>query len=251
MEKKTARLGALALGEGSAAVCAPVMGRSVGEIAACAAAAKEAGADMIELRIDSLAPCPDAELAAQAIAAAKAASGLPLLFTLRTVRDGGPGTGDAAAYEALLLAAVKANGCDGIDCELSVGEAAFSRIARAAHEESVCVFASAHEFGRLGDPARIARWYAQGEKLGADVCKAAVMADSGEEALAAALEMARAGGRLGVPHIAIVMGRHGVFTRVCCGVTGSCLTFASAGQASAPGQLDVKSVRQMLRWLGE
>lgn len=243
---KTVRVGDIVLGAGMPKICIPVMGKSVQEIARSAARAKEAGADLIELRIDSLCAMPEISSAIEACRAAKEASTLPLLFTLRTVRDGGPGAGDAAAYEDLLIRMAKSGACDAIDCELSVGDNAFFRIAAAAHAAGIPVVGSSHAFYVLDDFETAGTWLARQHALGADVVKAAVMVEGRIQALEAALCMARAGEALGVPVIAIAMGPAGVLTRAACECVGSCLTFGTAGQASAPGQMDARALSGVL-----
>lgn len=245
--KKTVRLGRLMLGRGMVKICVPVMGRTIEEIAEASSRAAEAAADLIELRIDSLSEMPDLLQAQDACRAVRErAKGIPILFTLRTKRDGGAGLPDAKAYETLLCGMAASGLCEAVDCELSVGDVAFARIVRAAHEAGTAVVGSSHEFGEIGDMHRAAQWLYAQEELGADICKAAVMAHSNTEALEAALAMARAGEKLGCPMIAIAMGPAGVITRIGGAVTGSCLSFGTAGEASAPGQIDARSLRTIL-----
>ncbi|MDY5349619.1 MAG: type I 3-dehydroquinate dehydratase [Candidatus Ventricola sp.] len=239
------RVGGVALGEGMPKICVPVMGKTPQEICGAAARARAAGADLIELRIDSLSPMPTVQEAGAACAAARE-SGLPLLFTLRTSRDGGSGAAEAAPYEALLTGMARSGLCDAIDCELSVGEAAFSRIVRAAHGAGVPVVGSSHAFHVLEDLETPARWLAQQAALDADVLKAAVMTSGRVQALEAAWRMARAGETLGRPYIAITMGSEGAVSRVGCEALGSCLTFGTAGGASAPGQIPAGTLRTAL-----
>ena len=243
--KKTVRLGRVTLGEGMPKICVPVMGCTVQDIRAAALRAAKAQADLLELRADSLGEMPDTGLAIEACRAAREAQ-LPLIFTLRTRRDGGAGSGDAAAYEALLCAVARAGVCEAVDCELSAGEACFARVVDAAHGADVKVIGSSHEFGEIGDMNRAADWLLRQAALGADVCKAAVMARTGVQALEAALVMARAGERIDAPIIAIAMGAAGVLTRVGGACTGSCLTFGTAGEASAPGQMDARTLRRVM-----
>ncbi len=249
-EKRRVRIGKTVLGAGMPKICIPVMGKTLEEIAQGAQRAKEAQADVIELRIDSLCPAPASELAIAACRAVREhAPDTALLFTLRTMRDGGAGTGDAAAYEALLLDVCMAQAAEAIDCELSVGEDTFARITDAAHACGVAVVGSSHEFGEIGDMARAANWLRAQSALCADVCKAAVMAHSGSEALHAAYVMAQAGEEIPQPIVAIAMGDFGVITRAGAQALGSCLTFATAGQASAPGQMDARELRDVLEAL--
>lgn len=241
------QLGRVTLGEGMPKICVPVMGESLEAIRAAAVRAKAAKADVIELRIDSLNAQSDPETAIAACRIVREAAGeIPLLLTMRTQRDGGAGSADADAYEAMLTAAAKARVCEAIDCELSVGEAAFRRIVHAAHEAGTAVVGSSHEFGEIGDMERAARWLERQAALGADVVKAAVMTRTNEEALTAALTMTRAGEKLSVPMIAIAMGPAGVLTRIGGACMGSCMTFGTAGEASAPGQIDAGALRQIL-----
>ncbi|MDO5378067.1 MAG: type I 3-dehydroquinate dehydratase [Clostridia bacterium] len=246
MANRAVRVGSIVLGEGMPKICVPVMGTTPEELRAAARRARLAGADLIELRIDSLSPMPEAEEAAAACRAVREASGLPLIFTLRTARDGGAGDADAAAYEALLAETARGGACDAVDVELSAGEAAFARIARAAHEAGVIVVGSSHAFGRIADARLAGNWLSRQARLGADVLKAAVMAHSRTEALALCLHMARAGEAEGRPYIAIAMGPCGVISRAACEAVGSCLTFGTAGEASAPGQMEAGALRQVL-----
>lgn len=245
--KRTARLGRVTLGEGMPAICVPVMGRSIPEMAEAAARARAAQADVIELRIDSLTDRPRLREALDACAAVREnAEGIPLLFTLRTRRDGGAGTADAEAYEALLGAVMESRACDAADCELSVGEAAFARIAEKAKQTGVLLVGSSHEFGEIGDVRLAAHWLKRQEALGAGVCKAAVMTRTNAEAFALAQVYASVYEQLTIPMIAIAMGPAGVITRIGGACMGSCLTFGTAGEASAPGQIDAKKLRTAL-----
>ena len=240
-------MGGVVLGEGMPKVCVPVMGKTIKEMEQAAARAKAAGADIIELRIDSLAAMPDEQTAEAACRAVGAqAAEIPVLFTLRTQRDGGNGSADAKAYEALLIGMIQKGACDAIDCELSVGREAFARIAAAAHEAGMTLVGSSHEFGEIGDMHKAADWLTQQQALGADVCKAAVMVKDRVQALEAALMFAKAKEALSIPMIGIAMGPQGTITRIGCESLGSCLTFGTAGEASAPGQIDARTLRTAL-----
>ncbi len=248
--RPVARWGRLTLGEGLPKIAVPVMGRDLSALRAAAARAASAGADAVELRADSLSPMPTLQ---EALAACRAvyegAGDLPLLFTLRTARDGGAGDPDARAYEALLCALADARACEAIDCELSVGEEAFARVARAAHAAGVSLVGSSHAFtpGVPGETAR--EWLLRQRACGADVCKAALMAASDEEALCLSHAMLCASREVGAPCILIVMGRFGLLSRAGAELLGSCLTFGTAGEASAPGQMDARALRGVIEAL--
>lgn len=251
MEKRTVKWRNVTLGAGRPAVCVPVMGRDEAALGAFARSAAEAGADVIELRADSFCSMPTAQqAAAMCRAVRRAAPGMPILFTLRTARDGGAGLADGEAYEMLMRELARLSNreplLDALDCELSVGEDAFARIARHAHEAGISVVGSGHDFARTPACGEIVRRLARMEALGADVCKIAVMPQMREDVLTLMQAAMEADGALRAPVIAISMGPLGVLTRVGGEAFGSCLTFGTAGKASAPGQLDARALRGAL-----
>ena len=136
--------------------------------------------------------------------------------------------------------------CEGIDCELSVGEEAFVRIAKKAKGAGMTLVGSSHEFAEIGCMQRAAQWLFAQKELGADVCKAAVMTKTNAEAFELAGVFARAHERLSIPMIGIAMGPAGAITRIGGACMGSCLTFGTAGAASAPGQIDARRLRTAL-----
>lgn len=247
-----ALIGGVILGRGMPKICVPVMGKTIPEIAQAAKRARAAQADIIELRADSLEAMPEKKTAIEACNAVREmAPETALLFTLRTIRDGGAGSADASAYESLLIAMAESGACDAIDCELSIGKAAFSRIAARAKAAGVALVGSSHEFGEIGDMQRAADWLLTQQALGADVCKAAVMTKTNTQALEAALMFARVKEQLDIPMIGIAMGASGTITRIGGAFMGSCLTFGTAGEASAPGQIDARRLRTALEIVDE
>lgn len=51
---------------------------------------------------------------------------------------------------------------------------------------------------------------------------------------------------LEIPVITMSMGKQGIVSRISGPLTGSALTFATAGEASAPGQIPVEKMREIL-----
>lgn len=48
------------------------------------------------------------------------------------------------------------------------------------------------------------------------------------------------------PMITMSMGQSGMLSRICGELTGSCVTFASGKQASAPGQIKADELKKVL-----
>ena len=82
--------------------------------------------------------------------------------------------------------------------------------------------------------------------LGADICKIAVMPRKRRDVVALTAACAQADDALTQPIIAISMGEMGMSTRICAEAMGSCLSFGTAGAASAPGQMEAGALREAL-----
>ena len=148
MKKRVVQIGTISLGEGMPKVCVPVMGKDVHALEDAAMRAEQA--DLLELRLDSVSPEMRQDLLCEACCAVRKA-GKPVLATMRTARDGGAGERDAEKYEVLLNRLIREKLCDAVDVELSIGDAAFLRIAGHAHAEGLPVVGSYHDFE--GTPA--------------------------------------------------------------------------------------------------
>ena len=88
------------------------------------------------------------------------------------------------------------------------------------------------------------------QKCGVDITKAAVMPKSEADVLTllgASVEMKQ--NYADRPFITMSMGRLGAVSRLAGSLTGSAVTFATAGQASAPGQLAAAQIAGVLAQL--
>jgi len=202
--------------------------------------------DLIEWRADAYESFRDPAALREALALLRDALGdVPLLFTLRTKREGGAADVGPAAYAEILLAAIESGLADLADVELSQGEAVFRDIVEAAHRAGVKVIGSRHDFATTPEKETILDTLRRMQDLGADVVKLAVTPQCGRDVLTlldATLSME--GGP--TPVITMSMGRLGAVSRVCGQVFGSCLTFGTAGRASAPGQLPAERLAAIL-----
>ena len=250
MKKQVVRMGTVVLGAGIPKVCVPVMGKDLCGLEKAAECAAQAQADILELRLDSISPEMEQVILREACRRVKKA-GKPVLATMRTARDGGAGGLEAGKYEALLDMLVREKLCDAVDVELSVGDAAFARIARFAHAVEIPVIGSYHDFEGTPTAGEMFARLQKMAALGADICKIAVMPNNRKDVVALTAACAQADDELAQPIIAIAMGTLGAATRVCGEAMGSCLSFGTAGEASAPGQMDARTLRQALEAVHE
>ena len=80
-------------------------------------------------------------------------------------------------------------------------------------------------------------------EMGADVAKIAVMPQSREDVMTLMEATMEADHSLDIPVVTMSMGRLGVLSRLAGTLTGSAMTFASVGEASAPGQIPIEQMR--------
>lgn len=238
----------VAIGEGIPKICVPLTGRTKQELLAQAQAACLVTADIAEWRVDWFADASDIGEIKEALAALRAVLGdMPLLFTFRSLREGGERPADAQEYAVLNKAAAASGYVDCIDIELFAGEEAVKDIIANAHKCGVKALMSNHDFGKTPNKDEIINRLCTMQGLGADIVKIAVMPNSRADVitlLAATEEMCRLHAKC--PVVTMSMSGMGVISRFCGEAFGSAMTFGSAGKASAPGQPDTEDLAGVL-----
>ena len=249
----TVQIRNLVLGEGMPKICVPITGRTRDEILLRTAELKKAAPDLAEWRADWYEDVQEEEKLLEVLTVLREELGeLPLLVTFRTRQEGGEQEILAEAYEQFLHRVLASGKADLIDAELFMGEKLLEQIAAEAHEKGVYVVASSHDFQKTPEKAELIRRLCRMQDLGADLLKIAVMPQNTEDVLtllSATLEMKEKQARQ--PLITMSMGGTGVISRLSGEVFGSALTFGSAGQASAPGQVEVPRLKEVLQTIHE
>ena len=271
---------------GLPAVAVSLTGPSLAQAGTQARSAVDAGADVLELRVDLLEEAgalaaPDlldaATAAAQvleclrglgeAIAAdgADAGAGAPLLLTCRTAAEGGRARLDDASYGTLLCSVL-----DGladwaperrpVAIDVEVQRGCLPQVCTQARGLGIDVVASFHDFEATPADEVLEEVLARMACEGADLAKIAVWPTGADDVARLLGVCARAtadageGAGLGVPVAAMSMGALGAVSRVA-PAFGSVLTFAvvpdeqGQARASAPGQLPIQDVRRCLELL--
>ena len=175
---------------------------------------------------------------------------IPILFTFRTSKEGGEKAIEPEAYAKLNIAAAESGFVDLVDVEAFTGDDIVKEIIEAVHRHGVKVVASNHDFDKTPEKEDIVGRLCKMQELGADIPKIAVMPKSKEDVLtllAATEEMNRK--HADRPIITMSMAGTGVISRLCGEVFGSALTFGAAKKASAPGQMGVEDLAQVLSLL--
>ena len=125
-----------------------------------------------------------------------------------------------------------------------------SALIEQAHRAGTAVVCSSHDFHKTPPRTEMVARLTAMQQVGADLPKLAVMPCSPSdvlELLAATAEMAERHPE--TPVITMSMGALGAVSRLCGEAFGSAMTFANPGQASAPGQVALDVVNEVLESL--
>ena len=118
-----------------------------------------------------------------------------------------------------------------------------------AHKKGVRVIMSEHHFDETPSREDMQETLEKMEILGADLPKLAVMPESKEDLLTLLEATLYSSQRLGKPIITMSMGKLGRLSRMMGEYFGSCMTFATAKDASAPGQVPLDDLKKVLEVL--
>ena len=247
---KTVALRNIIIGQGMPKVIVPIAEASRGDILAMGKKLAGMYIDAVEWRADFYEGLKDADEVLSLLCELRSCLDMPLIFTCRTAKEGGKADITDEEY-ALLNRAVLDSGCaDAIDIEVFSHEeyaAGLIRDIRARGRVSIgsCHLMTMPKAEDMGNMLRAIH------STGADITKLAAMAESIEQALAlmGAARQAKAAG-IG-PLIAIAMGEQGVISRLLAEMAGSDAVFAAAGRGSAPGQLSIGAMREILKTVHE
>ena len=133
--------------EGTTLICVPLIGQTLDELKAHARTLAEAGADLIEWRVDHFTSVGDRDQVLLALTEIRRLlADIPLLFTFRSHKEGGETEIGDDAYFALNRLAVASGLVDIIDIELFNDEMPIRALIDEAHAAGVKVIMSNHDF---------------------------------------------------------------------------------------------------------
>lgn len=209
-------------------ICVPLMADTVDQMGVQMNKAKLSGADLVEIRLDSLkdfTPSQDIQSLLQLCP-------LPTLFTYRPTWEGGQYAGDERSRLDALLLAMEL-GADYIDVELQAIHE-FNNCMQGDNPAKCKVIVSSHNYQNTPSVEDLGNLVATIQASGADIVKIATTAlDITDVARVFQITV-----HSQVPIIAMVMGERGLMSRILCGKFGGYLTFGTleSGRVSAPGQ---------------
>ncbi len=214
-------------------ICAPIFEKKSKNVLISANKSIEAGADMVEFRIDAL-DDPDPDEISKLIKDINC----PVIATNRKIEEGGYFNGSESERIGILLEAAKY--ADIIDIELGTEEQYVSKLLKVSKKSII----SYHDFNKTPSVETILNIVEREHELG-DIAKFAVMPRNISDTLVVLDVLSQVQNTIGIS-----MGEIGSYTRIVAPIFGSVITFASFESLSAPGQLDIETTRDMLDKFG-
>lgn len=249
----------MTLGEGHPKICVPLTDTDLYHLKQSAQNILKSPLNFVEWRADFYDAFREETARTEALQMLRDVLGeIPLLFTIRTKGEGGQADISTEEYESINRSVIESGLADLVDVELMKGDNVMTRLCAAASsvsDDSSCscvkIVGSRHDFTKTPPESEIVESLCKMQKLGADVAKYAVMPTSERDVLtllSATLTMKEH--HPDTPVITMSMGRLGALSRVCGSLSGSSVTFGTAGKASAPGQLPADLLKTFLESFG-
>lgn len=236
------------IGKGIPKICVPIVGKTKEEILEAARTLLEVPFDVVEWRADWYESVFQFGQVESVIKELRRILGeKPILFTFRTLQEGGQRPIDTRDYAELNKKVAATKLVDFIDVEIFQGDKIARDIIIGAHAFGVKVIASNHDFQKTPEKEELVKRLCKMQDLGADIPKIAVMPKKKKDVitlLAATQEMVEQ--HADRPIITMSMASDGMISRLCGEVFGSALTFGAVGKTSAPGQMDAMELRTVL-----
>lgn len=245
----------LVIGDGLPKIIVPVMAETTDAALLGIMEAADAQADCVELRADA---CPTLQANSPAEALAWVCStaaavedlqpSMPVLFTLRSARQGGLANVNDKTYGEVVSCAIESGAFDLVDIEINQGDMLTKNLVRLARQHEVASVVSYHNFERTPSTEWMVSTITRMHDLGASIPKLAVMPQNKQDTLRLLAATEEVTGNRGInPVITMAMGPNGTLSRLVGEAFGSAMTFASLAQASAPGQVGIAQTRAVLQ----
>lgn len=241
------------IGEGRPKVIIPIVEMTESKILERAFEFSRLRVDCVEWRVDWFEQCIDARSVVSCLQKLRVAlKDKLLLVTFRTENEGGEASLTHQEYLDFINMIIDADCADLIDIEFFTAGDDIRELIDNAHSSGVVVVCSSHDFQKTPDKNELVSRMVKMQQVGADLPKVAVMPHNSTDVLtllAATVEMKNK--YFATPIVTISMGKLGVASRLCGELFGSAMTFASAGDSSAPGQMGLDVVNAVLDSIAE
>ncbi|MCV2526951.1 type I 3-dehydroquinate dehydratase [Melissococcus plutonius] len=244
------KIGQIVIGKGLPKIITPMVGQTEKEILEEARMIQQTKGDIAEWRIDYFENVQIPETVAKLSHAIKALLKKPLLITFRSVKEGGQQVISDQEYLHIYQMIIQLGKFDLLDIEFSMPIRYIDALIYQAHLEKIKVIISNHEFEQTPAQEELINRLQKMQKTKADICKIAVMPHSTQDVLTLlqATQIMKKN-HADRPLIALSMGTLGKISRIAGQLIGSDATFGIISKSSAPGQLPLTELHNMINSL--
>jgi len=240
-------MGSLFNNEKKPLICVPITAGTNANLMTQLSDVIESEPDMIEWRADFFEQLYDTEAVLQVIEKIKRKTGIPLLFTIRSEKEGGePVALNESEKVDLLVNICRNTAVDAVDYEVENDREFVENVRDAAKQNGVKLILSYHHFSKTPIDQELLKIGVKMEFFGADVAKIAVMPQSRNDVNRLLNVTMQLDDMLQIPVITMSMGELGAISRVIGYTYGSRLTFAVGVESSAPGQIPITKLRNAI-----
>ena len=229
-------------------ICTPLVGKNVAEIRSELDGVLSKQPDIIEWRADFFTEITQIDSVVDSARQIRQAAGdVPIIFTIRSGREGGqPIPLTESEIVQVHKAVCRTKSVDVIDFELSNLQEHLAALRRISWENDTRMIMSYHNFEFTPALDVLQAKFAEAESFAADIAKVAVMSQSLQDVLNLLSATASAKASVKIPLITMSMGEYGSITRLVGGIFGSSVTFGVGQNSSAPGQIPIGDLRTVL-----
>ncbi|WP_158737891.1 type I 3-dehydroquinate dehydratase [Alteribacillus sp. YIM 98480] len=251
MSAKEVKVRNTVLAGGKPTICSAMVGKNESELIEQAETIITKEPDVVEWRVDFFENIADADAVINTASSIRKKLGdLPLIFTIRSIKEGGQEIPlDESGKVELLKKVCETKSADLIDYEVENDKADIDAIKHAAQENDVKMILSFHHFNETPSEKEMLNKLEKASAYKADIGKLAVMPNNMSDVLSVLQITQTAHNDLDIPVITMSMGVDGGLTRLVGWKFGSALTFAVGSKSSAPGQIPIEVVRQLEGYL--
>ncbi len=235
------------IGVGKPLVCIPVVGENKTEIISSIVSLSQRNVEMIEWRVDAFEHASSLNLVQEVLNECEPfLKDIIFLFTYRSKDQGGMVNLDENYVVQLHELAAVHSAVDIVDLEYFEAIDVEEEIERIKHL-GASVIVSHHDFADTPDEHTLNAVLEEMRQSGADIVKIAVMPKNMEDVLRLLKITEQFHGRYPKqPIITMSMGEMGMISRLSGEIFGACVTFGADGVCSAPGQIPMADLNQML-----
>lgn len=238
----------ITIGDGMPKICVPLTGATKRQLQEQAVQLQAIDFDIAEWRADFFENVEDIMKVLEALQTIRQAlPNVPLIFTFRTLEEGGERKIDIESYIELNKAMIETKKIDFVDIELFQQKEVVQAIQTHAKQYGTYTIISNHDFQKTPSKKDIMQRMIHAEQLGADLPKIAVMPQNMKDVLTLLEATHELKEHLHRPLISMSMGRDGMISRLTGEIFGSAITFGTVHHASAPGQVPVEQLKQVLQ----